>query len=319
MYRAWVALVGLEAVGREVLGHFSHLTISAHLGQNAGCCDRQAVRIGFHHHLRVRHNAGQEVPLAVHNGRVHRHPESFYGASSSHALRFSHAEVIAFLATGCANSPRFAPVSDPIEQLLAFGFVQHLGVPHPVDTLVSRQQRGTNHEWPGPRTSANFIDTDHILMTCAPQLLFGVTRRSHFLRRCLRPNHIRTVACIPMTKPTVTIPDDLAPAELVIVDDVVGDGATAASGQNVMVHYVGVAWSTGQQFDASWDRMEPFEFRLGAGQVITGWDKGVAGMKVGGRRTLTIPPHLGYGARGAGGVIKGGETLMFVVDLLAVR
>jgi peptidylprolyl isomerase len=117
-----------------------------------------------------------------------------------------------------------------------------------------------------------------------------------------------------MTKPTVTIPDEIAPAELVIVDDVVGDGATAASGQNVMVHYVGVSW-----FDASWDRMEPFEFRLGAGQVITGWDKGVAGMKIGGRRTLTIPPHLGYGARGAGGVIKPNETLVFVVDLLAVR
>lgn len=122
-----------------------------------------------------------------------------------------------------------------------------------------------------------------------------------------------------MSKPTVTIPDEVAPAELVMVDDTVGTGPPAASGQNVMVHYVGVAWSTGQQFDASWDRNEPFEFRLGAGQVITGWDKGVAGMKVGGRRTLTIPPHLGYGARGAGGVIKGNETLMFVVDLLAVR
>jgi peptidylprolyl isomerase len=122
-----------------------------------------------------------------------------------------------------------------------------------------------------------------------------------------------------MSKPTVTIPDELAPAELVIIDDLVGTGATAAAGQNVSVHYVGVAWSTGKQFDASWDRMEPFEFRLGAGQVITGWDRGVDGMKVGGRRTLTIPPQLGYGPRGAGGVIKGNETLVFVVDLLAVR
>lgn len=122
-----------------------------------------------------------------------------------------------------------------------------------------------------------------------------------------------------MSKPTVTIPDEVAPAELMMVDDTVGTGPTAGPGQNVMVHYVGVAWSTGQQFDASWDQMEPFEFRLGAGQVITGWDRGVAGMKVGGRRTLTIPPHLGYGARGAGGVIKGNETLVFVVDLLAVR
>ena len=85
-----------------------------------------------------------------------------------------------------------------------------------------------------------------------------------------------------------------------------------------MVHYVGVAWSTGQQFDASWDRDETFDFRLGAGQVIQGWDDGVAGMKVGGRRRLTIPPEMGYGSRGAGGVIKGGETLVFVVDLLGV-
>ena len=78
------------------------------------------------------------------------------------------------------------------------------------------------------------------------------------------------------------------------------------------------AWSTGKQFDASWDRNEPFDFGLGAGQVISGWDKGVAGMKVGGRRKLTIPPDMGYGSQGAGGVIKGGETLVFVVDLLNV-
>jgi peptidylprolyl isomerase len=121
-----------------------------------------------------------------------------------------------------------------------------------------------------------------------------------------------------MRKPDVTVPDTEPPAELVVIDDVVGDGAEAASGQSVSVHYVGVAWSTGQQFDASWDRMEPFRFGLGAGQVIQGWDHGVAGMKVGGRRTLHIPPHLGYGARGAGGAIKANETLIFVVDLLAV-
>ena len=84
------------------------------------------------------------------------------------------------------------------------------------------------------------------------------------------------------------------------------------------VHYVGVAWSDGNQFDASWDRDESFDFRLGTGQVIAGWDSGVAGMKVGGRRRLTIPPEMGYGSRGAGGVIKGGETLVFVVDLLNV-
>lgn len=120
------------------------------------------------------------------------------------------------------------------------------------------------------------------------------------------------------SKPTVTIPETDPPAALEVVDDVVGDGDEATSGDDVTVHYVGVSWSTGEQFDASWDRMEPFRFGLGAGQVIEGWDAGVVGMKVGGRRTLTIPPHLGYGARGAGGVIGPNETLVFVVDLLAV-
>jgi peptidylprolyl isomerase len=117
-------------------------------------------------------------------------------------------------------------------------------------------------------------------------------------------------------KPDVTIPDNAPPADLVIEDLVVGEGEEARSGQQVSVHYVGVAWSTGSQFDASWDRGEPFGFGLGAGQVIQGWDQGVAGMRPGGRRRLTIPPHLGYGERGAGGVIKGGETLVFVVDLI---
>lgn len=121
-----------------------------------------------------------------------------------------------------------------------------------------------------------------------------------------------------MTKPEVTIPDAPPPAELLVEDLVVGDGPEAASGQPVEVHYVGVAWSTQQQFDASWDRGEPFGFRLGAGQVISGWDQGVAGMKLGGRRRLTIPPEMGYGARGAGGVIGPNETLVFVVDLLGV-
>lgn len=122
-----------------------------------------------------------------------------------------------------------------------------------------------------------------------------------------------------MTKPDVSIPDQDPPADLVLDDITVGDGAEARPGTVVEVHYVGVAWSTNRQFDASWDRQETFEFRLGAGQVISGWDEGVAGMKVGGRRRLTIPPHMGYGAAGAGGVIKGGETLVFVVDLLNVN
>jgi len=121
-------------------------------------------------------------------------------------------------------------------------------------------------------------------------------------------------------KPHVYVPPGEAPpAELVTEDVVEGEGEEAAAGRDVEVHYVGVAWSTRQQFDASWDRGDTFRFGLGAGQVIQGWDQGVAGMKVGGRRRIVIPPHLGYGKAGAGGVIKGGETLVFVVDLLAVH
>ena len=122
-----------------------------------------------------------------------------------------------------------------------------------------------------------------------------------------------------MDKPDVTIPDGPPPADLGIEDLSEGDGPEATAGQSVDVHYVGVSWSTGEQFDASWDRSSPFSFRLGAGQVIPGWDQGVAGMKVGGRRRLTIPPDLGYGPRGAGDVIAPDETLVFVVDLLGVR
>jgi peptidylprolyl isomerase len=121
------------------------------------------------------------------------------------------------------------------------------------------------------------------------------------------------------TKPDVTIPDTAPPAELVVEDIEVGEGGEATAGQTVTVNYVGHAWSTGEQFDSSWDRNDTFAFRLGAGQVIQGWDEGVAGMKIGGRRRITIPPHLGYGDRGAGGVIKGGETLVFVVDLIETR
>jgi peptidylprolyl isomerase len=120
-------------------------------------------------------------------------------------------------------------------------------------------------------------------------------------------------------KPEVTIPDGDPPSGLVIEDLVEGEGHEAQPGMAVDVHYVGVAWSTGKQFDASWDRNDSFQFRLGAGQVIAGWDQGVAGMKLGGRRRLTIPPEMGYGSSGAGGVIKGGETLVFVVDLLGAR
>jgi peptidylprolyl isomerase len=123
---------------------------------------------------------------------------------------------------------------------------------------------------------------------------------------------------MPDSKPVVTIPEGDPPTDLVIEDLEVGDGTEATPGAVVTVHYVGHAWSDGRQFDASWDRNDTFAFRLGAGQVIQGWDEGVAGMKIGGRRRITIPPHKGYGERGAGGVIKGGETLVFVVDLLDV-
>ena len=120
-------------------------------------------------------------------------------------------------------------------------------------------------------------------------------------------------------KPVIEIPEGDPPSELVVEDLTVGDGAEAVAGTTCTMQYVGHGWSTRRQFDASWDRGEPFSFRLGAGMVIGGWDQGVAGMKVGGRRKLTIPPELGYGSRGAGRDIKPGETLVFVVDLLAVR
>ena len=120
------------------------------------------------------------------------------------------------------------------------------------------------------------------------------------------------------SKPEITIPDGPPPTDLQIEDLTTGDGAEAVAGKRCTMQYVGHSWSTGRQFDASWDRGEPFTFQLGAGMVIGGWDQGVAGMKVGGRRKLTIPPHLGYGARGAGGAIGPNETLVFVVDLLGV-
>ena len=123
----------------------------------------------------------------------------------------------------------------------------------------------------------------------------------------------------PVDKPEIDFPDGPPPTDLEITDISAGDGTEATAGKTVSVHYVGVAHSTGEQFDASYDRGSPLEFRLGVGQVISGWDNGVQGMKVGGRRKLVIPPHLGYGDRGAGGVIKPGETLIFVVDLLDVR
>jgi peptidylprolyl isomerase len=120
-------------------------------------------------------------------------------------------------------------------------------------------------------------------------------------------------------KPTVEIPDGPAPTELVIEDIEEGDGAEAKSGDQVSVNYVGVLFDGGKEFDASFDRGQPFEFQLGAGSVIPGWDQGVEGMKVGGRRQLVIPPDLGYGAQGSPPDIPPNATLVFVIDLLSVN
>ncbi|MBO0653384.1 FKBP-type peptidyl-prolyl cis-trans isomerase [Streptomyces triculaminicus] len=120
-------------------------------------------------------------------------------------------------------------------------------------------------------------------------------------------------------KPEIDFPEGPVPTDLEITEIWEGDGPVAKAGDFVKVHYVGVAFSTGEEFDASWNRGNPLEFKLGAGQVIQGWDQGIQGMKVGGRRKLVIPAHLAYGERGAGGgVIAPGETLIFVCDLMGV-
>jgi peptidylprolyl isomerase len=124
---------------------------------------------------------------------------------------------------------------------------------------------------------------------------------------------------VALEKPFVDRPEGDDPTELRVDDLVAGEGDEAVAGKRVSVHYVGVSFHTGEEFDASWNRGQPFEFELGRGRVIQGWDQGVAGMRVGGRRQLTIPAALAYGERGAGGgVIKPNEPLVFVVDLLAV-
>ena len=118
-------------------------------------------------------------------------------------------------------------------------------------------------------------------------------------------------------KPEIDFPGGEPPADLEIKDIWEGDGPVAKAGDTVSVHYVGVAFSSGEEFDASWNRGAPLQFRLGVGQVIAGWDQGVQGMRVGGRRQLIIPPGLAYGDRGAGRDIAPGETLIFVCDLVS--
>lgn len=120
-------------------------------------------------------------------------------------------------------------------------------------------------------------------------------------------------------KPEVDFPGGEAPADLVITDLVEGEGAEVTAGDIAHVHYVGVAFSSGEEFDSSWNRGTPLSFPVGRGMVIQGWDQGLLGMKVGGRRQLVIPAHLAYGDRGAGGVIAPGETLIFVCDLVGIN
>jgi peptidylprolyl isomerase len=120
-------------------------------------------------------------------------------------------------------------------------------------------------------------------------------------------------------KPIIERPTGSPPRRLVKEDIVKGGGRTAKPGDRIVVQYVGVSFSTGDEFDASWNTGRPFSFRLGAGDVIPGWDKGIVGMRAGGRRELTIPPELAYGAQGAPPDIAPNETLVFVVDLVKVH
>ncbi len=121
------------------------------------------------------------------------------------------------------------------------------------------------------------------------------------------------------SKPEIEFPGTDTPTELVAIDEIEGEGEEARRGDVVDVHYVGVSHSSGEEFDASWNRGEPLRFQLGVGQVIAGWDQGVQGMRVGGRRRLEIPAHLAYGDHGAPPVIAPGESLVFVCDLVDVH
>jgi peptidylprolyl isomerase len=121
------------------------------------------------------------------------------------------------------------------------------------------------------------------------------------------------------TKPVIPKPTGSPPRRLVKEDVVKGKGAPAKPGDTLVVHYAGVTFSTGEEFDASWDTGQPFPVQLGAGQVIQGWDRGLVGVRKGGRRMLTIPPELGYGAEGSPPAIPPNETLVFVVDVLDIQ
>jgi FKBP-type peptidyl-prolyl cis-trans isomerase len=168
--------------------------------------------------------------------------------------------------------------------------------------------------WSGPPTGVCAIRPSWACASTGPRARSSARSRSSPRRAATVPGMAAT------EKPQVDVPSDQSPSyQLELEDLTVGDGEEAVSGRIVEVHYVGVSWKTGEQFDASWDRGSTFKFGLGKGQVIAGWDQGVAGMKVGGRRRITIPPMLAYGKRGAGGVIGPDETLIFVVDLVDVH
>jgi len=121
------------------------------------------------------------------------------------------------------------------------------------------------------------------------------------------------------TKPTVTVPPGAPPTQLESKDLIIGTGPAIKAGEKATVQYVGVAYSSGQEFDSSWSRNQPFPFALGQGQVIAGWDQGIVGMQVGGRRELIIPPNLAYGAQSPGAGIAANDTLIFIVDLVKIN
>ena len=121
------------------------------------------------------------------------------------------------------------------------------------------------------------------------------------------------------TKPKIKVPDGPAPTTLQTKDITEGEGPEAKDGDKLSMQYVGALYSNGKEFDASWDRGQPFDFTLGGGMVIPGWDQGIVGMKAGGRRELIIPPDLGYGAQGSPPTIPGDSTLIFVVDLISIN
>jgi len=121
-----------------------------------------------------------------------------------------------------------------------------------------------------------------------------------------------------LTKPVIEVPEGAAPTELTIRDLVVGDGTEAQPGRVVQVHYVGVTFASGREFDSSWERNQPFKFAVGGGKVVKGFDRGVRGMKIGGRREIIVPPRLGYGKQSPSPLIPAGSALIFVVDLLTV-